>query len=159
MALFKPFYGTEDELTAIAVHDGYCYLCTDTGKLYADIGTERKVINSDGVVDDTNDITYTGEDITSIKSNATANTMVAYTATLAAASWVSDTTGYKYTYSNTNLTCGASGSVPPIITYTSNQDEYNYIDSATATAKSNIVFHATSKPTSAIGIIIMDTKK
>lgn len=83
--------------------------------------------------------------------------VVAYTATLAAASW-SNTTPSTYTYSNTNLTCGATGTVPPIVTCTSNETEYSTITSASATPGTGITFTAPSAPTNAIDLIIIDFK-
>ena len=104
-------------------------------------------------------------DISKIKlpGDATARTIkdaaarsVQYTATLAAASWSGASAPYTYTLSLPALKCGANGAVSPIISPTSNIEEYSLIDSATATAGSGIVFSASTKPTSAIGIIIVD---
>lgn len=83
--------------------------------------------------------------------------VVAYTATLAAANW-SNTTPSTYTYSNTSLTCGASGDVPPLITCTSNETEYSTIASASATPGTGITFTAPSAPAGAIGLVIIDYK-
>ena len=69
-------------------------------------------------------------------------TTLAYSATLAQASWVQSGDTYTYTYSNTNLKCGKNGNVPPIITWTSNQDDYNKIDDAQATVGTGIIFTA-----------------
>lgn len=83
--------------------------------------------------------------------------VIAYTATLAAANW-SNTTPSTYTYSNTSLTCGASGDVPPLITCTSNETEYSTITSASATPGTGITFTAPSAPAGAIGLVIIDYK-
>lgn len=88
-------------------------------------------------------------------SNATT---VQYTTTLNADGWVSSGENYTYTYSNSALTCGVSGTVSPIISYTSNLDEYSQIDSAEATPGVGIVFTTATQPESDIGIIIMDVK-
>lgn len=88
----------------------------------------------------------------------TGSTSVAYTTTLAATSWVLNGDMYTQTYSNTSLTCGKAGNVPPIITYTSNLEEYSKIDYADATAGSGITFYTKDKPESDIAIVIIDVK-
>ena len=93
---------------------------------------------------------------TQFKLKDTAARSTQYTATLAATSWTGSAAPYTYTLSLTSLKCGADGTVSPIISPTSNVEEYSLIDSATATAGSGIVFSASTKPTSAIGIIIVD---
>ena len=85
-------------------------------------------------------------------------TTLAYSATLAQASWVQSGDTYTYTYSNTNLKCGKNGNVPPIITWTSNQDDYNKIDDAQATVGTGIIFTANKAIKGDIGIIIVDVK-
>lgn len=85
-------------------------------------------------------------------------TTLAYSATLAKASWVQSGDTYTYTYSNTNLKCGKNGNVPPIITWTSNQDDYNKIDDAQATVGTGIIFTAHKAIEGNIGIIIIDVK-
>lgn len=86
------------------------------------------------------------------------STTLAYSATLAQASWVQSGDTYTYTYSNTNLKCGKNGNVPPIITWTSNQDDYNKIDDAQATVGTGIIFTANKAIEGDIGIIIVDVK-
>lgn len=88
----------------------------------------------------------------------TGSTSVAYTTTLVAASWVLNGDMYTQTYSNTALTCGKAGNVPPIITYTSNLEEYSKIDHADATVGSGITFYTKDKPESDIAIVIIDVK-
>lgn len=85
-------------------------------------------------------------------------TTLAYSATLAKASWVQSGDTYTYTYSNINLKCGKNGNVPPIITWTSNQDDYNKIDDAQATVGTGIIFTANKAIEGDIGIIIVDVK-
>ena len=81
-----------------------------------------------------------------------------YTATLSATDWIQDGSTYTYTLSIPTLTCGSDGTVSPTITYTSNQEEYNNITSATADSTAHtITFTASKAPTSDIGIIIQDT--
>ena len=56
--------------------------------------------------------------------------------------WVSSSGTYTYALVLTSLACGSDGSVSPIISFTSNQTEYNYITGATATAGTGITFTA-----------------
>jgi len=79
----------------------------------------------------------------------------AYAVTLAVANW-SNTTPSTYIYSNSNIKCGKSGNVPPLITCTSNEIEYSKITSANATPSSGIIFSAPTAPTNAISIVIVD---
>lgn len=85
---------------------------------------------------------------------------VSYTATLLAENWVEDSENEVFTYTlrETRLMCGNSGLVPPLITYTSNEEEYSEINGATATPGVGITFTAENKPTENIGIIIVDNK-
>ena len=78
---------------------------------------------------------------------------VMYTKTLSKNSWSSNT----YTLALTELVCGG-GSVAPIISPTSNIDDYNLIASAVATAGTGIVFTLTSGATVSadIGLQIID---
>lgn len=85
-------------------------------------------------------------------------TTLAYSTTLAKASWVQSGDTYTYTYSNTNLKCGKNGNVPPIITWTSNRDDYNKINDAQATVGTGIIFTANKAIEGDIGIIIVDVK-
>lgn len=84
-----------------------------------------------------------------------ANLTAQYNATLISSNWVG-TGPYTYSLSLTDLACGADGSVSPIIAPASNKEEYNYITDAQATPGTGIVFTASTKPTEAIGIIIID---
>ena len=85
-------------------------------------------------------------------------TTVSYTATLAQANWVHSGDTYTYSYSNTNLKCGKNGNVPPIISWISNHDDYNKIDSAQATVGSGITFTASKAIEGDIEIVIIDVK-
>lgn len=89
-----------------------------------------------------------------------AATTLAYTTTLFVDLWEADGDAYKYTYSNTELTCGKNGDVPPIITYSSNIEDYNKLDpeNTIATPGTGIVFKAIELPTADIGLIIVDNK-
>lgn len=81
-----------------------------------------------------------------------------YTTTLTASGWVSSGDSFTYNYSNAALACGSDGTVSPIISYTSNLDEYSKIDSAEATPGVGIVFTTVEQPASDIGILIIDVK-
>lgn len=85
-------------------------------------------------------------------------TRKSYSTTLFTNQWIeaSDSSNFTYAYSNTEITCGKSGDIPPIITYTSNRDEYSKIESAEATPGVGITFTTQIKPTNDIGIIIID---
>lgn len=86
------------------------------------------------------------------------STSVAYTTTLAASAWTLNGDMYTQTYSNTALTCGKAGNVPPIVTYTSNLEEYSKIDHADATVGVGITFYTEEKPGSDIALVIIDVK-
>lgn len=80
-----------------------------------------------------------------------------YAGTLTASGWTGNSDdGYTYSYAETRLRCGVDGSVHPIITYITNREEYNYIDTADATVGVGIVFSASTKPENDIGISIVD---
>lgn len=100
---------------------------------------------------------YSKEEVDNAVSAATS---VAYSAILSADGWTADGDAYSYVYSNTALSCGKSGTVPPIVTYTSNLDDYTKLDSLTteATPGVGITFKATEQPTADIGLIIIDIK-
>lgn len=84
-------------------------------------------------------------------------TTVSYTTVLTVDDWKEDlSSGYVWEYQNKNLKCGAKGNVPPEITFTSNRDEYNDIDSAMAEPGVGINFYISEKPQEDIGIIIID---
>lgn len=158
MALFKPFFGTSEEFKSVPLHAGYMYL-TEDGDLYGDVeetdGTVTRIqINGYAAsvlraANGTDEVDY---------DDVIAATSVAYEATLYASGWVANSGTYTYTYSNTDLTCGKAGDVPPIVTYTSNLDEYSKIDSAEATAGVGITFTASEAFSNDIGIIIIDVK-
>lgn len=85
-------------------------------------------------------------------------TTVAYTTTIPASGWILNGDMYTYTYSNTSLTCGSAGNVAPLVTYTSNLEEYSKIDHADATAGTGIIFYTEEKPENDIGLIVIDLK-
>lgn len=86
------------------------------------------------------------------------STSIAWAATLYANGWTGATAPFIYSYSNAAITCGKNGNVPPIITYTSNLEEYSNIDSAEATIGVGIEFTASKKPQNDINIVITDVK-
>lgn len=196
MALFKPFYGSEEELNQVLYHEGYAYFTVaDTKCLFVDVNGKRHKINAefaeklrylgaDGnyIEIDVEDLLLSS-DIIPIASGGTgasdaagarANLEVysktevdnkvsnvsttSYTATLLSSGWVNNNGVYEYTYTNSNLKCGEDGTVPPIISFLSNQEEYSKISSAEATAGTGIVFQCTEAPTSNIGIVIIDVR-
>lgn len=85
-------------------------------------------------------------------------TTLAYSVTLAQKDWIHSGETYTYSYSNTNLTCGKNGNVPPIITWISNQDDYNKIDDAQATVGTGITFTSSKAIEGDIEIVIIDVK-
>ena len=140
MALLKGYEGNKATLDENATtHDGYVYFVHETGKtkgkLYTDVGDTRMEIAAGAIVDDAG-----------VERKTTR-----YTTTLTAVNWSNGT----YTYSNANLKCG-DGTVSPIISCMSNQNEYNYITSAIATAGTGITFTAFPVPSSDIEIAILD---
>lgn len=85
-------------------------------------------------------------------------TTMAWATTLYSAGWIDDGNIFTYVYNNADITCGKNGNVPPIITYTSNLEEYSKIDEANATPGTGITFKASKKPEADIGIIITDNR-
>lgn len=106
------------------------------------------------------DVYSKSETTSAINSAVTAATSTTYTATLGTSSWSGSGSSWSCTLALTGLTCGADGNTPPIITWTSGEEAYNCITSATATAGSGITFYAEENPGSigAIGLIIIDIK-
>lgn len=159
MSLFKPFRGTESELNSVGTHDGYAYFTTDKENFYVDIAED------DGTVTRHQANAYAADVLRSSDGTEEANiddinaaTSVAYTTTLYASGWVTSGDTSTYTYSNTSLTCGKDGNVPPIVTYTDNLDDYSKIDSAEATAGVGITFTTSETIDNDINIIIIDVK-
>lgn len=87
-----------------------------------------------------------------VEANLVNNLTISYSATLTPANWTANGSNFVYNYSNTSL----RAFVCPIITCTSNTNEYGYINDAEATGGSGIVFTATKKPTANIELIIID---
>ena len=87
-----------------------------------------------------------------VEANLVNNLTISYSATLTPANWTSNGSNFVYNYSNTSL----RAFVCPIITCTSNTNEYGYINDAEATSGSGIIFTATKKPTANIELIIID---
>lgn len=87
-----------------------------------------------------------------VEANLVNNLTISYSATLTPANWTAKGNNFVYNYSNTSL----RAFVCPIITCTSNTNEYGYINDAEATGGSGIVFTATKKPTANIELIIID---
>lgn len=87
-----------------------------------------------------------------VEANLVNNLTISYSATLTPANWTANGSNFVYNYSNTSL----RAFVCPIITCTSNTNEYGYINNAEATSGSGIIFTATKKPTANIELIIID---
>ena len=96
------------------------------------------------------------ERVTALENAGSGGTTKQYSKTLSLSGWVGSAGTYTYTLSMTELKCGSDGSVSPIISWTSNFDDYCYIESATATAGTGIVFTTKVQPTNDIGILIID---
>ena len=89
-----------------------------------------------------------------VEANLVNNLTISYSATLTPANWTANGSNFIYNYSNTSL----RAFVCPIITCTSNTNEYGYINDAEATSGSGIIFTATKKPTANIELIIIDMR-
>lgn len=87
-----------------------------------------------------------------VEANLVNNLTISYSATLTPANWTANGSNFVYNYSNTSL----RAFVCPIITCTSNTNEYGYINDAEATSGSGIIFTATKKPTANIELTIID---
>lgn len=87
-----------------------------------------------------------------VEANLVNNLTISYSATLTPSNWTANGSNFVYNYSNTSL----RAFVCPIITCTSNTNEYGYINDAEATSGSGIIFTATKKPTANIELIIID---
>lgn len=89
-----------------------------------------------------------------VDKNATTK---AWEYTLTVAGWTADPAGgYVQEYSNALLQCGAAHNVPPEITFKTNRDEYNKIESAMAESGVGIKFYIKEVPAKDIDIIIID---
>lgn len=94
---------------------------------------------------------------TETDAKAKKSAAAAYKVTIPANGWTGSGP-YTYSYSNTKLTCGLAGNVPPLIAPEDGTsiEEYSKIDKATATAGTGIVFTAEKKPESTLTLIIID---
>ena len=105
------------------------------------------------------DTTPTQNSVKPVTSNGIYNaisdaTTASYSVTLAANAWDAN---HQQEITINGLTCGAAGDTPPLIQCTNNQDEYVYIEDATADATTHkILFTASQTPTSNIGLRIID---
>lgn len=167
--------GDSNTVRAIAIDEGALVIgnatngvagLVGTGALYADTSGLPKFgtlpLSAGGLGANTKEGARANLEVYSKKETdeaIDAATSVAYTATLSASGWSgNDDDGYTYNYSNTSLSCGKNNDVPPIISWTSNKDEYTKIDSAEATAHTGIVFTASEAIEGDIGIVIIDVK-
>lgn len=79
-----------------------------------------------------------------------------YAVSIKSTDWALSGNYYVYNYNNTNLKCGSSGKIPPIIRCRSGQESYNKINEAVATAGSGIQFKSSGAITENILIDIID---
>lgn len=93
---------------------------------------------------------------TEVDTKVSATETKSHVGTLIATDWKQSGSVFTYDYKNSNLRCGANDSVPPMICCIDNNDEYNNIISAIATAGQGIAFTATKKPTKNISLVIVD---
>ena len=87
-----------------------------------------------------------------VEANLVNNLTISYSATLTPANWTANGSNFVYNYSNTSL----RAFVCPIITCTSNTNEYGYINDAEATANTGITFTAKITPSNNIILQIID---
>jgi hypothetical protein len=151
MALFKIGKGNSKNLPT-EKKEGYAYFTTNDGKMYIDVDNSTRVALNAANADTIGDSSYSYT-ATTIHSGLDAASAKVYTATINTGDWPSSSP-FTYTYSKTSLRCGTDGNVPPII-YSSSDDFY-LITSAAAAKGSGIVFTASSKPTNAIELTIID---
>lgn len=95
---------------------------------------------------------------TETDNKVAAATTLSYTTTLTVAGWQQSGSEWSQKYTQAALTCGKNGNVPPIVSFTDNQDEYSKIDRAEATPGDGIVFYIKERPTENIPIVIIDVK-
>lgn len=79
-----------------------------------------------------------------------------YAVLIKSTDWTLSGNYYVYNYNNTNLKCGSSGKIPPIIRCRTGQESYNKINKAVATAGSGIQFKSSGAITENILIDIID---
>lgn len=158
MALLKPYHGKESDLNNISVHEGYGYMTTDMDNLFFDLPDEEGTVSRHQVNAYAATVVRSADGADEAGLDDLMGEVVKrYDETIFASGWVAgDDETYSYTYSNTSLVCGKNGDIPPIITYTSNLDEYSEIDSAEATAGVGITFYASKQFENDIGILILD---
>lgn len=95
-------------------------------------------------------------DKATVDTKVASATTVSYTKILSASNWQSEGEVFVQTISLAELRCGADGNVPPIITFSDNQEEYSKIEKADATPGEGIKFTIKEVPESDIKIIILD---
>ena len=79
-----------------------------------------------------------------------------YAVSIKSTDWTLSGNYYVYNYNNTNLKCGSSGKIPPIIRCRTGQESYNKINKAVATAGSGIQFKSSEAITGNMLIDIID---
>lgn len=124
-----------------------------TGFMYKALGNAPTFLDAAGVRNQID--VYNKTEVQDLVNGATTTV---YSENIAAASWQASGSEFIYEYRNSALKCGADGNVPPIISPTSNVDEYSNITSAEANAGVGITFHIGARPSGSIGILIVDNK-
>ena len=79
-----------------------------------------------------------------------------YAVSIKSTDWTLSGNYYVYNYNNTNLKCGSSGKIPPIIRCRTGQESYNKINTANATAGSGIQFKSSGAITENMLIDVVD---
>jgi len=84
-------------------------------------------------------------------------TTVSYPHTILVGDWIEDAGAFVATWNEAKLQCGKAHNVSPLITYTSNKDEYSKISYANADYENHqIKFYIDKRPSENIGILIID---
>lgn len=169
MALFKILKGKEADLANQPITEGWAWFTEDRHNLYIDISdTERVQVNADsaralwGFDEDGTILEIDIDDIFELQENVKKATSQAWEATLTVAGWALNDTDNLYHQAITlnDLSCGSDGTIPPVISYLSNVEDYSLILDAIATPGEigTIDFTIEAIPTAEIKIVIIDVK-
>lgn len=152
MATIKFLKGESKDLPS-SIHEGYMYFCTDTGKVMVDIDSETRIqLSSEKVIEDGK-----AEAVGNFVDKKIANSATrSYKHTLSLDGWTQKSDHWEQKYENSEIRCGITGEVSPLISYTSNQEEYSLITEAEAEPGQGITFYIKDKPKEDIGLIIID---
>lgn len=183
MALFKQFHGTETELnTQIPIIEGRNYFMTNSGKMFIDTLNERICLNAEEAdiavalkkgneeltaekiitKDDTIGVANGGTGATTVeaaRAGLKIDRAVATIITLEKINWVEIENKYQQVVNLANLTCGAGGNVPPVISPAVNtlDSDFAILDSINADVDNKtLTIVARNLPSEDISIIITD---